>query len=137
MNGEQNEEQPFIFVDNYGDLLAQVNDMELVEYKETGSYQGEYFAILKAPASDDVCKIPERLYYYFGYYGSCSGCDWLASENEMDYCEDDTDKCYKVRYKAALEYAQQSKPVYITPATIKLKIEAKDDWDEFEYKGVA
>lgn len=139
MNDRKDKEQPFIFVDDYGELLAQVNDMELVEYKEKGSYQGEYYAILKAPATDDVCKIPERLYYYFGYYGSCSGCDWLESEDEKNYGagDTDTDKRYKIRYTAALEYAQQSKPVFITPATVKLKIEAKDDWDEFEYKGAA
>lgn len=78
---EKKDRQPYIFVKNYGDMLAQINGMELVEFEEDGGYQGEYCAILKAEAEDYYeGNAPERLYYFFGSYGSCSGCDWLDNK---------------------------------------------------------
>lgn len=121
------DEQPYIFVKNYGDMLAQINGMELVEFREDGGYQGEYCAVLKAEATDDYYgeHAPERLYYFFGNYGSCSGCDWLQSEGEWVY-DDADDERYKVEYKTALEFAQQSKPTYIVPASMPLEFTSEE-----------
>lgn len=128
------DEQPYIFVESYGDLLAQINGMELVEFCEDGGYQGEYCAILKAEA-DDIYEgnAPERLYYFFGNYGSCSGCDWLQSEGEGVYDDKDGTYKYKVEYKAALEFAQQSKPTYIVPASMPLELEC-EEYEGFRLK---
>lgn len=128
------DEQPYIFVENYGDLLAQINGMELVEFHEDGGYQGEYCAILKAEA-DNLYEgnAPERLYYFFGSYGSCSGCDWLQSEGEGVYDDKDGTYKYRVEYKAALEFAQQSKPTYIVPASMPLKF-TSEEYEGFRLK---
>ena len=122
------DEQPYIFVKNYGDMLAQINGMELVEFEEDGGYQGEYCAVLKSEATDDYSEghVPERLYYFFGSYGSCSGCDWLQSEAEAVYDEEDGFYKFRVEYKAALEFAQQSKPTYIVPASMPLEFTSKE-----------
>ena len=93
-----------IDVDDYGEMLALVNDTTLIYYKETGSYQGEYTAI---------CADKDRMYIYQGSFGSCSGCDWL--EDEDIYDSSNNIKRYKVNYKNALDYCQQSSPLYIVP----------------------
>lgn len=87
-----------IKVTDYGDMLATVNDLELVSYEEAGDYQGEYLAVLKDK---------NRLFYYSGSFGSCSGCDWL--EDERDYTDG------TVEYKKAVEYCGDIKPMYIVP----------------------
>ena len=122
------DEQPYIFVGSYGDLLAQINGMELVEFHEDGGYQGEYCAVLKAEAADGYFgeHAPERLYYFFGHYGSCSGCDWLESEGEVVHDDKDGTYKYKVEYKTALEFAQQSKPTYIVPASMPLEFTSEE-----------
>ena len=123
------DEQPYIYVDNYGDMLAQVNNMELVDFRESGDYQGAYYAVLKAEAEEEYeVETPDRLFYYFGSYGSCSGCDWLESEAEWNTDYGESDKRYKIGYKDALKYAQQSSPVFIVPATSPLKIKLDDDY---------
>lgn len=96
-------------VDDYGDILALKYDGEKVYYStEGGSYQGEYVAVVKCLKEigygDDKL---EQYYVFVDSYGSCSGCDWLESEQDYDNNEVDAAK--------ALEYAEQSKPLYILP----------------------
>ncbi len=88
-----------IKANNYGDLLAQVLNMELLDFQTYGSYQGHYLAVLKED---------ERVHFYIGYYGSCSGCDWL--EAEIDYADGTID------YKEALDYCNSQSPArFILP----------------------
>lgn len=96
----EDKEQPTskIKVDDYGQMLATINDLEPVFYAEAGSYQGMYIAI----NADKT-----RLFLYADSYGSCSGCDWL--EDEKDWSTGEVD------YKAAVEYCEQSKPKLILP----------------------
>jgi hypothetical protein len=112
------EKETKIKVEDYGDMFAKLNDMELVSYETDGGYQGEYKIIL-------LDKKTDRLFYYFDYYGSCSGCDWLEAEKDWDTGEID--------YKKALDYVQQIKPKYITPSSIKLDFEGKE-YDGFKIK---
>ena len=58
---------------NYGTLLAEMTGGILISYKEYGSYQGDYVAILEKN---------NEWYIYKGSYGSCSGCDWLHGAGE-------------------------------------------------------
>lgn len=100
-----------IKVKDYGDMFAQINDMELVSFETDGGYQGEYKIIL-------LDKETDRLFYYFDYYGSCSGCDCL--EDKKDWNTGGVD------YKEALEYCGGIKPKYITPSSIKLDFEGQE-----------
>lgn len=109
-----------IYVDNYGEMLALVNDLELVSFEEDGGYQGEYLAVLK----DE-----ERLFYYIGSYGSCSGCDWLEDEN--DYETNEMGKAYGISYKNALDYCGGIKPKYIVPKNMPLKYIKKGEYEGF------
>jgi hypothetical protein len=133
----------YIFVDNYGEMLAQVHGMELVSFEEDGGYQGKYLAVLKdkASLSDWDLSLPERLYYFIDSYGSCSGCDWLEDRgNEFSYeAEGETykereklKKQYAVKYIEAIEYCQEIKPKFITPAERPLKFINKGEYDGFE-----
>lgn len=99
--------------ENYGEVLAVVNDLELVSYEEDGGYQGEYMAIL----TDG-----ERLFYFFDSYGSCSGCDWLLDEQDYD------DK--PIEYARAKEYCEDIEPKYIVPKDQPLEFigEEGDGW---------
>lgn len=106
-----------IKVKNYGEMLAAVNDLELVEYDTDGSYQGHYKATLK----DD-----SRLFYYFGNYGSCSGCDWLEDNQSW---EDDT-----VAWTDAVNYCAGVKPTYIVPLSQPLKL-TREEYEEFDQRG--
>lgn len=78
-----------IKVSDYGDMLSQVFDAELVAYQEYGSYQGEYLAVLNEKG---IYK------FYMDSYGSCSGCDWIEAERGYEG---------EVSYKAALDYCNQ------------------------------
>lgn len=115
-------ENQHLFVDNYGELLAQVNDMELVSFETDNGYQGDYCAVL----TDG-----ERLFYYVDSYGSCSGCDWL--EDEDGYSSDEKyGKYYKVKYKNALDYCGGIKPKYIVPKDTPLKVINKGEYNGFD-----
>lgn len=98
-------------VNNYGDLLAQVNNLELVSYEEVGEYQGEYVCVLK----DE-----DRVYIYIDSFGSCSGCDWLEDTSvDTKYIgESQEGHRYTIRYKDALDYVGDTKPYYIVPAEL-------------------
>jgi hypothetical protein len=105
-----------IKVDSYGDMIAKIFDMELVSYEEVGDYQGNYLAVLKDK---------DRLFYFYGYFGSCGGCDWIEAERNGATGE--------VDYKAALDFCQQMKPSYIVPDTTPLDV--KHDGDHFLING--
>lgn len=100
-----------IEVNNYGEVLALVNQMHLLEYIEKGSYQGDYLAILLDEDS---------LYFFADSFGSCSGCDWLESVS----IGDSKDKRYNISLKSALDYTSGIKPKWIIPKDDKDLIKA-------------
>lgn len=104
-----------IKVKDYGDILALKYDGEKIYFSEAGgSYQGEYIAVIKTKKEHDWGETYFDQYYVLsGSYGSCSGCDWLSATGETDYESDDYDTL--IDAKKALEYAEQSKPLYILP----------------------
>lgn len=100
-------------VKDYGDILALKCDGEKLFYSlKGGSYEGDYVAVIKAQTEiswrDDKV---DQYYVFIGRYGSCSGCDWLESEGDVNW--DNDGYGYMVDAKKALEYAQQSTPLYI------------------------
>lgn len=119
------ENKTHLFVDNYGELLAQVNDMELISFETDNGYQGDYCAVLMNG---------ERLFYYIGSYGSCSGCDWLEAEDISDFNSDNdrNGKNYKILYKDALDYCGDIKPMYIVPKNSPMKIINKGAYNGFD-----
>ncbi len=90
-----------INVENYGQLLAKVNDLDLISYEEFGNYQGKYIVVL----SDD-----DRIYIYSNSFGSCSGCDWMEDNKDCETGE--------ILYKDALNYCGDIKPRYILPKEV-------------------
>ena len=70
---------------DYGELAEWYLKKKLLAYVEFGSYQGEYIVVIDD--GDDVL-------LYKGYYGSCSGCDWLEAERDWvtDEIKDDVAK---------------------------------------------
>lgn len=117
------ENKTHLYVDDYGELLAQVNDMELVSFETDNGYQGEYCAVL----TDG-----KRLFYYVDFYGSCSGCDWLEDENNHE--SNNKGKKYQVLYKNALDYCGGIKPKYIVPKSSPMKVINKGEYNGFEIK---
>jgi hypothetical protein len=116
-----------LFVDNYGEMMAQVNGYELISYETDNGYQGDYCVVL----SDG-----ERLFYYIDSYGSCSGCDWLEDKGDIYSSSDELkkqkgDKMYAVEYKEALEYCGEIKPKYIVPKSHPLKVVNKGEYSGF------
>jgi hypothetical protein len=100
--------------ENYGEVIAAIKNLELVSFEEDGGYQGKYLAILK----DE-----DRLFYYIGEYGSCSGCDWLA-----DVLIDG-----EVPYKEALDYVtEELQPKYIVPIKQPLTFRNNGEYEGFE-----
>lgn len=82
-----------IKVDNYGDMLESVSGKKLLSYTEFGSYQGDWIAVVE----DKDC-----VELWRGYYGSCSGCDFI--EGARDW-EDDT-----VDLREARNFFKESRP---------------------------
>lgn len=122
------ENKTHLFVDNYGEVLAQVNDMKLVSFEEDGGYQGEYCVVLKDG---------DRLFYFIDSYGSCSGCDWLEDVGasykiSKELNDQKGDKMYAVEYKEALDYCGGLKPKYIVPLSAPMIVKNKGEYKGFE-----
>jgi hypothetical protein len=113
-----NDTKATIKAENYGEVLAAINDMELVSFEDDGGYQGEYKVVLKEG---------DRLLYYFGSYGSCSGCDWIEDVKDWDTGE--------IPYKEALDYCAGIKPMYIVPDSMPLAFKS-EEYEGFELKQV-
>lgn len=60
--------------ETYEDILKDICE-EVYCYEEFGSYQGDWFA--KVKYNGKICWI-------HGWYGSCSGCDWLQGNAYKD-----------------------------------------------------
>ena len=107
-----------LIVRDYGDILAFRYEGEKVYYKTDGYYQGKYIAVIKTKKiieSYDDIKI-NQYYVFVGEYGSCTSCDWLQSEGDYDIYSYDGEKySYTVDAKLALEYSNQSIPIFILP----------------------
>lgn len=83
-------------IENYGEIIAHFTKKKLLAYVEFGSYQGEYITVI-----DDG----DNVLLYKGYYGSCSGCDWLQNEGETDWTSEKT--LYEVSEEKLKEYFEK------------------------------
>lgn len=88
-------------VENYGDMLSKVKRLPCVAYVTFGSYQGEWVAALDTGDFIELWK---------GYYGSCSGCDFI--EGAIDYKTKEIDD-----YKAQ-EYFKENRPFIQIPKNL-------------------
>lgn len=89
---------------------------EVIEFKEYGSYQGEWLAVVKVNGELGVID---------GCYGSCSGCD--AFEAEFGFCDED-----KPDYKERLaEFGKTYLPALSFDHYIGVYEKAsEDDWND-------
>jgi hypothetical protein len=123
---------------NYGQVISQANDQELLVYREFGDYQGDWIAITK----DE-----EKYYVYKGYYGSCSGCD--ALQDFSHYAEEgfwtkeklqefavDYPPFIDVEKETFLELLRQGKLIDILPANTRLDydVDYTDVDDNYVFK---
>jgi hypothetical protein len=101
---------------NYGEFLAEALGGILISYKEHGSSQGDYVAIIEKDHDWHI---------YKGSYGSCTGCDWLKGTriySEEDYKKYDQDtydrealeKC-EILQSVKDEYLKENEPFLIIP----------------------
>jgi len=95
-------------VENYGDMLSQVQGKKCLAFEMFGSYQGDWIAVLDAG---------ENLELWKGYYGSCSGCDWLeANAGWGDY---------DLPEEKAKEYFKEDHPFVVIPKETMTRIDLK------------
>lgn len=90
---------------------------EVLEYEYTGSYQGEWYALVKY--GDEVGIVT-------GSYGSCSGCD--SFEAEFNY-NDDEKPDYQERLAAFGETYLPPLPIDLQIKNLKASI-GKYDWGD-------
>jgi len=94
----------------YGELLAYALDKKLLAYSTYGSYSGDYIAILDSGDNIEIWK---------GYYGSCSGCDWIEAQKNW---EDET-----ITKTQALNYVKDEKPfLSIKKRNLKVLIDSEN-----------
>jgi hypothetical protein len=104
---------------DYGQFLEKILDGILISYKEYGSYQGDYIAIIEKDSDWLIFK---------GNYGSCGGCDFLQGERiysdedyakleEADYGEEQNKlkETFQILPKIKEEYLETNKPFLILP----------------------
>lgn len=96
---KKTKEKQYLYVKDYGDMLSQVKNKELVSFTMFGSYQGEWFAVLRGG---------DNLELWRGEYGSCSGCDFLEATADWDYVGSDLN--YKITKEEAEAYFREEKP---------------------------
>jgi len=63
---------------SYEDILHRIYD-EVLFYNEYGSYQGDWLAKVKKGDEE---------FWLWGWYGSCSGCDWFLAETNYPWLRD-------------------------------------------------
>lgn len=104
---------------NYGEFLAKALGGILISYKEHGSYQGDYVAVIEKDHDWHI---------YRGSYGSCSGCDWLDGTriySAEDYerlenasnCEaaDKLELTFDLLQAVKDEYLKENEPFLVIP----------------------
>lgn len=62
-------------ISGYGEALEFATKKKVLTFEMFGSYQGEWLATTDAGDSVEIWK---------GWYGSCSGCDWLEAVRSWD-----------------------------------------------------
>ena len=72
---EQQDELDKIELHSYKDILERIYD-KVYLYKEYGSYQGDWLAHVKKGDEE---------FWLWGWYGSCSGCDWFQGEENYPW----------------------------------------------------
>lgn len=105
---------------NYEDVLKDVCE-EVYCYKEFGSYQGDWWAKVKYKS---------KVTWIKGFYGSCSGCDWLQSE--MDYyggASDEVIQKENERVKTAFIKDYLSEDMFYTQEKAEEKAAENKSWD--------
>jgi len=101
-------------VKHYGDMIAQLQNKKLIDYIEFGSYSGDYIVVLDDGDNVELWK---------GHYGSCSGCDWLESEDEDSdgkWMRDDYS--YSISEEKAIEYLKGEKSFATIPKETVLRV---------------
>lgn len=120
---------------NYGTVLATGLKAELLAYKEYGSYQGDWIAILKT--TDDKVEI------FKGNYGSCPGCDWLednsnwdgeiSEESVTEFCRREGKPFLELDSRTARTIVEAEDPSKYFPANTREKY---NDWDWEDMKRI-
>lgn len=101
-------------VEGYGDMLAQVMGKKLVSFTMFGSYQGEWFGVLRDG---------QVLEFWRGSYGSCSGCDFLASEGKYLW---GAGFRYEITKEKAREYFKDEKPFLVADEKVIMGASIKE-----------
>jgi len=70
-------------VKDYGDMLGKVQGKPCIVFECFGSYSGDWVAVLDSGRNIELWK---------GYYGSCSGCDFLEAEKDTWQSEEISDE---------------------------------------------
>lgn len=114
-------------VDNYGDMLSKVLGKKLIAYKEYGSYQGDWLAIIDGE---------NTLHIYRGIYGSCSGCDFIEAERDWDSQEID-DEVAKGYFKNERPFLSLEKATYLKMSREEflsvLPANTRSDYDDWSF----
>lgn len=90
--------------DNYGDIVSFLTGRPCIGYVEFGSYQGGWVALIDAGETVDLWK---------GYYGSCSGCDFIEAEKDFD-TDEISDEVVRKTFKEDRSFLEIPKSVIET-----------------------
>jgi len=111
-------------IENYGDMVAYFTKGFLISYKEYGSYQGDWMAIIEKDREIIIHK---------GSYGSCGGCDFLQDRSDdltdkeiKDYMgEDDTEYL-----RFSLDNVPETVEDLIALFPANTRIDYKEEWED-------
>lgn len=95
-------------VENYGQMLAEIQGKKLISYDTFGSCQGDWLASIDCGENIEIWK---------GYYGSCSGCDWI--ENEKNY------ETNEISEKKIKEFFKEDRPFCVIPKSVMKDLSIK------------
>lgn len=127
---EQQEELDKIELHSYEDILERIYD-KVYLYKEYGSWQGDWIAHVRKG---------DQEFWIKGYYGSCSGCDWLQGEEKYPWFYSDEAPSFEVVKKLYEEETNRlikafeedyGADIYTKEEMLKyLQSQIDDGWDD-------
>lgn len=117
-----------IKIDSYRDVLEKGHDVEVIYYRQFGSYEGDWIALAKNK---------EFYFIYKDYYGSCSGCDSLEAWCGYEGQSLAEIKKFAKNYKPFIEIPKDTAINLVEKGTLKTvlpKNQRDHSYDEFSWK---
>lgn len=109
-----------MIIKNYGEMLSKFKGFPCVGFVMFGEYNGDWVGLLD---------VGENIELWKGYFGSCSGCDFLEDKAKYVFDYELNEYAYDILFDDIKEYFKEERPFLSIPKSI-IKNMSEKDFDE-------